>query len=118
MEKELAEGVQKYTEVYRVDLERKLRNEIAEEERKRLQKRREMSKDKGVQWDTITVLVRIEVCECEMQTDTVTDVIPLPRRTYADMATWAQVNVLGSEHAKKPSGLKDRDSPPAFQSGM
>ena len=49
VEKELAEGVQKYTEVYRVDLQRKLRKEMEEEEKKRLQKRKEKSKDKGVQ---------------------------------------------------------------------
>ena len=47
VEKELAEGVQKYTEVYRVDLEEKLREEMGEEEKKRLQMRKEKSKDKG-----------------------------------------------------------------------
>ena len=78
VEKELTEGVQKYTELYRVDLEKKLRKEIEEEERKRLQWRREKSKDKGVQWDTTTVPVKLEVRECEMQSDTVPDMIPLP----------------------------------------
>ena len=118
MEKELAEGVQKYTEVYRVDLEKGLRKEMEEEERKRLQKRREKSKDKGVQWNTTTVPVKVEVRECEVQTDTVPDMIPLPRRTYADAATQAQVNVLSSEHPKEPSGIKDKDSPPASHGGM
>ena len=87
MEKELTGGVQNYTEVYRVDLERKLWKEMEEEEKKRLQKRKEKSKDKGVQWQTTTVPVKIEVRECEMQTDTVPDLIPLPRRAYADVAT-------------------------------
>ena len=115
VEKELAEGVQKYAEVYRVDLEKKLRKEMGEEESKRLQKRREKPKDKGVQCDTTTVPVRIEVRECEMQTDTVPDMIPLPRCTYADVATQAQVIVMGTERPEESSGIKDKDSPPASQ---
>ena len=40
MEKELAQRVQRYTEVYRVVLEKRLRKKMEEKERKRLQKRR------------------------------------------------------------------------------
>ena len=93
MEKELAQRVQRYMEVYRVDLEKRLRKKMEEEERKRLQKSREKSKDKGVQWNTTTVPVKVKVRECEVQTDTVPNMIPLPKRTYADVATQAQVNV-------------------------
>ena len=118
VEKELTGGVQNYTEVYRVDLERKLWKEMEEEEKKRLQKRKEKSKDKGVQWQTTTVPVKIEVRECEMQTDTVPDLIPLPRRTYADVATQAQANLIGSERLKEPSGITDKDFPPASHVGM
>ena len=71
-----------------------------------------------MQWNTTTVPVKVEVRECEVQTDTVPDMIPLLRRTYADAATQAQVNVLGSEHPKEPSGIKDKDSPPASHGGM
>ena len=98
-----------------MDLEKKLRKEMGEEESKRLQKRREKPKDKGVQCDTTTVPVRIEVRECEMQTDTVPDMIPLPRCTYADVATQAQVIVMGTERPEESSGIKDKDSPPASQ---
>ena len=113
VEKELTEGVQKYMEVYRVDLEKKLRREMEEEERKRLRQRREKSKDKGVQWDTTTVPVKMEVRECEMQTDAVPDIITLQRRTYANVATQAQVNMLGSKRPKELNSIKDKDSPPA-----
>ena len=118
VEKELVEGVQKYTEVYRMDLEKQLRKEMEEEEKKRLQKRKEKSKDKGVQWQTTTVPVKVEVRECEVQTDTVPDLTPLPRRTYADVATQAQANVMGSEHPKELSGIKDKDFSPASFVGM
>ena len=117
MEKELAQRVQRYTEVYRVVLEKRLRKKMEEEERKRLQKRREKSKDKGVQWNTTTVPVKVEVRECEVQTDPVPNMIPLPKRTYADVATQAQVNVLGFEHPREPGGIKDKDYPPASHSG-
>ena len=99
-------------------MERKLRKEMEEEEKKGLQKRKEKSKDKGVQWDATTVQVKVEVRECETQTDAVPDMIPSPRRTYADVATEGQVNLMGSEHPKEPSGIRDRDSPPASRDGM
>ena len=117
VEKELAEGVQKYTEVYRVDLEKKLRKEMEEEEKKRLQKRKEKSKDKGVQWQTSTVPVRAEVRECEMQTDEIPGLVPLPGRTYADVATQAQEKVMGSKHPKEPSGTNERGTPPTSHVG-
>ena len=117
VEKELAEGVQKYTEVYRVDLEKKLRKEMEEEEKTRLQKRKEKSKDKGVQWQTSTVPVRAEVRECEMQTDEIPGLVPLPGRTYADVATQAQEKVMGSEHHKEPSGTKEGGTPPTSHIG-
>ena len=117
VEKELAEGVQKYTEVYRVDLEKRLRKEMEEEEKKRLQKRKEKSKDKGVQWHTSTVPVRAEVRECEMQTDEIPGFVPLPKRTYADVATQAQEKVVGSERPKEPSGTKDGGTPPTSHIG-
>ena len=117
VEKELAEGVQKYTEVYRVDLERKLWKEMEEEEKKRLQKRKEKSKDKGVQWQTSTVPGRAEVRECEMQTDEIPGLVPFPRRTYADVATQAQEKVMGSKHPKEPSGTNERGTPPTSHVG-
>ena len=118
VEKELAEGVKKYTEVYRMDLEKKLRKEMEEEEKKRLQKRKERLKDKRVQCDTTTAPVKVEVLECEVQTDTVPEMIPSPRRTYADVATQAQANVMGFEHLEEPSGIKDKDSPFPSRVGM
>ena len=117
MEKELAEGVQKYTEVYRVDLEKKLTKEMEEEEKRRLQKRKEKSKDKGVQWQTSTVPVRGEVRECEMQTDVIPELVPLPRRTYADVATQAQEKVMGPEHPKEPGDMKEGGTPPTSHAG-
>ena len=100
-----------------MDFEEKFRKKMKEGERKRLQKRREKSKDKGLQWDTTTVPVKIEVCECEVQTDTVPDMIPLLRCTYADVATEAPVEVMGSKYPKEPSGIKAKDSVPASRVG-
>ena len=113
VKKELAEGVQKYTEVYRMDLEKKLKKEMEEEEKKRLQKSKEKQKDKGVQWQTTTVPVKVGVRECEMQTDTDADLILFLRRPYMDVATQAKANGICSEHLKEQGGIKDKDFPPA-----
>ena len=59
------------------------------------------------------LLMKMEVRECEMQTDAVPDIITLQRRTYANVATQAQVNMLGSKRPKELNSIKDKDSPPA-----
>ena len=47
VEKELAEGVQKYTEAYRVDLEKKLRKEMEEEKREGFRSGRRSQRTRG-----------------------------------------------------------------------